>query len=97
MRQRAPAFQPRPILDSLSPMRPVPALVMCLTFGLGCAPPPQAGKGGKCHAITDCKPGLACVEGKCTGDLSAIEGDVPEYEGETPTASDAGVPHDAAP
>jgi hypothetical protein len=77
-------------------MRPVPALVICLTFGLGCAPPPQAGKGGKCHAISDCKPGLACVEGKCTSDLSAIEGDVPDYPAETPVATDAGA-QDATP
>ena len=81
-------------MDSLNAMRWTLGLVSSLTFALGCAPPPQAGKGGKCHAITDCKPGLACIEGKCSADLSSIEGEVPEYEGEAP-APDAGTTADA--
>jgi hypothetical protein len=67
-------------------MRLLFGVVVSLTFALSCAPPPQAGKGGKCHAITDCKPGLACIEGKCSTDLSSIEGEIPEY-----AAADAGA------
>ena len=76
-------------------MRLLLAVVLLLTLSLSCAPPPQAGKGGKCHAISDCKPGLACVEGKCSTDLSSLEGEVPEYPGETVGAAEAGAAPDA--
>jgi hypothetical protein len=90
LRQRTATFQPPTFLGSLPEMRHAAALVICLTFG--CGAPPQAGSGGKCHALRDCKRGLACVERRCTRDLTPVEGRVPEYAEETPAAPpDAGA------
>lgn len=58
---------------------PTRLLLLVLVLGGACAQADQRGKGGSCHSLSDCKPGLACVEGKCSSDLSSIEGDVPEY------------------
>lgn len=51
-------------------------LLVCLCLaGAACNPPPLEGKGGPCHSLTDCKPGLVCDEGKCTADLSRLAAD----------------------
>ncbi len=42
--------------------------------GLGCSAPPVHGEGGECYAITDCQPGLACADGRCTSDVSKLSG-----------------------
>jgi len=55
-------------------------LVLMLVLGAACAAPAPKGRGGKCHSLSDCKPGLACIEGRCSTNLESIEGDVPEYE-----------------
>ena len=62
------------------------ALVFALLLGPACAAPDPVGAGGKCHSLSDCKPGLACIEGRCSANLESIEGEVPEYPVE-----DAGV------
>jgi hypothetical protein len=46
---------------------------------LACAPPAEEGKGGFCHSLSDCKAGLACIEGKCSTDLKTVKGTVPKY------------------
>lgn len=62
-------------------------------LGLGlmlasCDPPPLAGRGGECNSLSDCKPGLVCIEDKCSDDLSSIAGEVPEFA--APDAGDGG-------
>lgn len=53
---------------------------LALALAAGCSPPPTHGKGGACYAITDCKPGLACADGKCTSDVSKLaKGDAPPF------------------
>jgi hypothetical protein len=64
-------------------------LVGCIGAMLACDPPPLVGKGGACNSLSDCKPGLACLDEKCTDELDDIAGEVPVY------AMDAAV--DAAP
>ena len=63
------------------------ALLFVLVLVGACAAPAPRGKGGKCHSLSDCKPGLACIEGRCSSDVTSVAGDVPDYGGE-----DAGVP-----
>jgi hypothetical protein len=65
---------------------PTRMALLALVLGGGCAQADQHGKGGSCHSLSDCKPGLACIEGKCSADLSSVEGEVPEY-----AEPDAGV------
>lgn len=65
-------------------------------LGLGlllaaCEAPPLVERGGSCHSLSDCAPGLTCVEGRCSDDLSSLRGDVPTYE-----TADAGMALDAA-
>jgi hypothetical protein len=60
-----------------------------LTLGTllaSCDPPPLAGRGGECNSLSDCKPGLVCIEDKCSDDLSGIAGEVPVF-----AAADGGV------
>ena len=51
----------------------------------GCDPPPLVGRGGECNSLSDCKPGLVCIEERCTDEIDEIAGEVPVYAG------DAGV------
>ena len=58
-------------------------------LGLGgilasCDPPPLVGRGGECNSLSDCKPGLVCIEERCTDEIAEIAGEVPVY------AEDAG-------
>jgi hypothetical protein len=62
------------------------ALLFAVVLAAACAPPAQKGRGGRCHSLSDCKPGLACVEGRCSADVAELEGEVPEY----PVEEDAG-------
>jgi hypothetical protein len=50
-----------------------------------CNPPALVGKGEECNSLSDCKPGLACLEELCTDELESIAGEVPVY------ATDAGA------
>jgi hypothetical protein len=61
-------------------------LVLC-----SCDPPEQLARGGKCHSLSDCEPGLTCVSGRCSDDLSPVRGEVPSYQ-----EPDAGVRLDAS-
>lgn len=64
-------------------------LAVCALLGLACDAPPPRGKGGSCHSLSDCRAGLACVEGRCSSDVDELAGDVPEYAGEAvPDAGD---------
>jgi len=69
---------------------------LALMLAVGCSPPPTHGKGGACYAITDCKPGLACADGKCTNDVSKLaQGDAPPFTMFVDAAAaDAGVSTD---
>jgi len=66
-----------------------------LACAVGCSAPPTQGKGGACYALTDCKPGLVCDEGRCTNDLSRLAGqtDDPPF---TTLPVDAGAPEGGA-
>jgi hypothetical protein len=53
-----------------------------LALGLllsACDAPPLVERGGNCHSLSDCQPGLTCVEGRCSDDLSSLRGEVPTY------------------
>jgi hypothetical protein len=75
--QIAEGFPARVGFDSL---RSVKAFIgPWMVLFLACAPPAEEGKGGDCHSLSDCKPGLACIEGKCSTDLKTVKGTVPKY------------------
>jgi hypothetical protein len=65
----------------------IAGILVCSAVGAGvaCNPPDLVGKGGECNSLSDCKPGLTCIEDKCTDDLESIAGEVPVY------ATDAGA------
>jgi hypothetical protein len=44
-----------------------------------CDPAPLVGKGAACNSLSDCKPGLTCLDEKCTDEIGDIAGDVPMY------------------
>ena len=46
----------------------------------GCAAPALVGPGEACVSLSECQLGLTCIKGKCSDDLSSLEGEVPEYE-----------------
>lgn len=48
---------------------------------VACDPPPLADRGGECNSLSDCKPGLTCIEERCTDDVSTIVGMTPVFEG----------------
>jgi hypothetical protein len=52
---------------------------------VACDPPPLVGRGGECNSLSDCKPGLVCIEDRCTDEIDEIAGEVPVY------GADAGV------
>lgn len=60
-------------------------LVGWIGAGFACDPAPLVGKGGACNSLSDCKPGLTCIEEKCTDEIEDIAGEVPVY------ATDAGA------
>lgn len=64
-----------------------PLLACALALaGCGVNDLPAAGsEGDECTRTFECGPGLACVMGACSGDLSGIEGALP---------ADGGVPYD---
>jgi hypothetical protein len=70
--------------------RSTPWLGLCLLLA-ACEAPPLVERGGDCHSLSDCEPGLTCVERRCSDDLSSLRGEVPRYE-----TADAAVPLDAA-
>jgi hypothetical protein len=79
-------------------MSPGRALLFVLVLMGACAAPAPKGRGGKCHSLSDCKPGLACIEGVCSTDLSPVEGEVPDYgepDAGVPAAAEAGPAGDA--
>lgn len=60
---------------------------------IGCDPPAQVGAGQECNSLSECKPGLTCIEGICDGDLTSIAGQVPVYvdAGSASTGVDSGL------
>jgi hypothetical protein len=55
---------------------------MLLGFVSGCSGRAEpAGPNEACFRALDCQPGLVCVEGRCTSDISPL---VPEGAGATP-------------
>jgi hypothetical protein len=52
---------------------------MLVTGIAACDPPAQVGGGQACNSLSECKPGLTCVEGVCEEDISSIAGEVPAY------------------
>jgi hypothetical protein len=66
-------------------------LVLWLVLGAACSAPPLKGKGGVCHSLSDCKSGLACIDGKCSTDLTSIAGEVPDYGAVDAGLADAGA------
>jgi hypothetical protein len=69
-----------------------------LALGLllsACDAPPLVNRGGNCHSLSDCEPGLTCVEGRCSDDLSSLRGEVPSYEMADAAALDAAVDAEA--
>lgn len=69
-----------------------------LALGLllsACDAPPLLSRGGNCHSLSDCEPGLTCVEGRCSDDLSSLRGEVPSYEMADAGALDAAVDAEA--
>lgn len=47
-----------------------------LVLGVACGgPQPLGGEGAACVRAADCAPGLVCIEGACSADLSAIGAD----------------------
>jgi hypothetical protein len=69
-----------------------------------CGAPPLVEQGGRCHSLSDCEPGLTCVAGRCSTDLSSLMGQIPSYDMAEAAAGqgaaldvEAGAPvHDAA-
>lgn len=49
-----------------------------------CDPPPLADRGGECNSLSDCKPGLTCIEERCSDDISGIVGTTPTFEAGLP-------------
>jgi hypothetical protein len=69
-----------------------------LALGLllsACDAPPLVNRGGNCHSLSDCEPGLTCVEGRCSDDLSSLRGEVPSYEMGDAGALDAALDAEA--
>ena len=60
-------------------------LIACTCALFACDPAPLVGKGGACNSLSDCKPGLTCIDEKCTDDIEDIAGEVPVYA--TPDAA----------
>lgn len=59
---------------------------------IGCDPPPQVGAGQACNSLSECKPGLTCIEGVCDTDLTSIAGQVPVYaDAGSGTGGDGGL------
>jgi hypothetical protein len=56
----------------------------------GCDPPALVGRGGECNSLSDCKPGLVCIEERCTDEIGEIAGEVPVYGGDAGVVVDGG-------
>lgn len=56
------------------------AAVLACSGLCACGPVDEVGRGGRCYSLGECKAGLACIEGRCSDDLSSIVGEVPMFE-----------------
>ncbi|MCB9596172.1 MAG: hypothetical protein H6719_25845 [Sandaracinaceae bacterium] len=57
-------------------MRRALAIVAVAAALAGCEAAPLQPNGGSCVRASECQPGLGCVLGRCTNDLSGLEGGV---------------------
>jgi hypothetical protein len=68
-----------------------------LLLAAGCGEAALGGQGDVCVRASQCEPGLACVAGTCSADLSGLEGGVVPSRDAGGMAMDAGAPLDAGP
>jgi hypothetical protein len=64
---------------------------------VGCGDTSLGAQGDVCVRASQCEPGLACVAGMCTSDLSGLEGGVVPNRDSGQMGMDSGPPADSGP